>query len=60
MSKPKGSTTEEATAAPDTIKFTTEERVEFIASLIVERIIEDQTNGKKLVPESGGIADADA
>lgn len=33
----------QALAVPDTVLLTTQERIEFIASLIVERIAEDET-----------------
>jgi len=36
-------------ATPDTILFTTEERIEFIARLIVERINEDENNDFELL-----------
>jgi len=42
MSRPEGSKNKQAIAVPDTVLFTTEERIEFIASLIVDRIVADQ------------------
>lgn len=36
-------------ATPDTVLFTTEERIGFIAQLIVDRIAEDQNNGFELL-----------
>jgi hypothetical protein len=57
MSGLKGSTTKEATAVPDTVKLTTEERVEFIANLIVDRILEDRAESRALPKAIGGTKD---
>ncbi len=38
-------------ATPDTVLFTTEERIEFIAQLIVERITEDENAGFELLKQ---------
>jgi hypothetical protein len=35
---------EKSLAVPDTINFTTEQRIEFLANLIVARILEDKAN----------------
>jgi hypothetical protein len=53
MSRSQGSKNKQAIAVPDTVLFTTDERIEFIASLIVNRIIEDETNGFSLLKEIG-------
>ena len=45
MSRPQGNKNKQALAVPDTVLLTTEERIEFIASLIVNRIAEDETDG---------------
>lgn len=45
MSEHQGSKQSLRLATPDTVLFTTGERIEFIAQLIVERIAEDQNNG---------------
>jgi len=55
MSRPTGSTNKDPSVAPDSIEYTTEQRLEFVANLIVERIIEDQTTGNGLLLEIGGI-----
>lgn len=38
-------TTKQTLAVPETVLLNTEERIEFIARLIVERIAEDENNG---------------
>ena len=39
----------ESLAIPDTISFTTEQRVDFLAQVIVDRILEDMANGSPLL-----------
>jgi hypothetical protein len=46
-----------ALAIPDTVTYTTEERIEFIANLIVDRIIEDELDAHALLKR---IGDSDA
>ena len=53
MSRPKGSTNKNPPAVPDTVIFSTEERLELIANLIVERILEDQATGQTLLVAFG-------
>lgn len=48
MSRPLGSRNIHSLGAPDTVCLTAEERIEFLASLIVDRIVEDQANGQTL------------
>lgn len=45
---------QEALAVPDTVSFTTEQRVEFLANLIVNRILEDVAVGCPLLQSLGG------
>jgi hypothetical protein len=54
MSRPQGSKNKQAIAPPDTIGFTTEERIELIARLIADRIAEDKANGYPLLRRLGG------
>ncbi len=54
MGRTKGTKNKNPPAVPDTVSFTTEQRVEFIATLIVERILEDISNGKPLLKQLGG------
>lgn len=49
MSRPEGSKNKQAIAPPDTVNFTTEERIQFLAQLIAERIAEDKANGYPLL-----------
>lgn len=49
MSEHQGSKQSSRLATPDTVLFTTEERIEFIAQLIVERIAEDENAGFELL-----------
>lgn len=55
MSRPQGSKNNQAIATPDTVLFTTEQRIEFIASLIVDRITEDESNDRILLKEIGAV-----
>lgn len=54
MSRPIGSKNKQAIAPPDTVSFTTEERIEFIARLIADRIAEDKASGYSLLKRLGG------
>ena len=49
MSRPKGSKNQQAIATPDTVQFSVEERIKFIADLIAERIAEDEADGFPLL-----------
>ena len=49
MSRPKGRTNKQALATPDTVQFTTEERILFIAELVADRIAEDEADGFPLL-----------
>ncbi len=49
MSRPKGSKNQQAIATPDTVQFTVEERIKFIADLIADRIAEDEADGFPLL-----------
>jgi len=53
MSRPVGSTNKNSPAVPDTVNFSTEERLELIAALIVERILEDLASGQPLLKTIG-------
>ncbi len=48
---------EDSIASPDTINFSTEQRIEFLANLIVNRILDDTADGSPLLQaiESAGI-----
>ncbi len=56
MSRPKGSKGKDAIAPPDTVSFTTEQRIAFIAQLIADRIAEDKANDYPLLKQIGGSA----
>ncbi|HTE22140.1 MAG TPA: hypothetical protein VK674_03790 [Candidatus Limnocylindria bacterium] len=49
MSRPKGSKNKIRRVPTEQFSYTTEQRIELIADLIVEKIIEDQRNGKHLI-----------
>lgn len=49
MSRAKGSKNQQAIATPDTVQFTVEERIKFIADLIADRIAEDEADGFPLL-----------
>jgi hypothetical protein len=58
MSRPKGSKNRAKPAFVETFTYTTEQRIELVADLIVEKIIEDQRNGRRLL-DILGAADAE-
>lgn len=49
MSRPKGSKNKPKPVANETFELTLEQRLQMIADLVVERIIEDQSYGRKIV-----------
>lgn len=49
MSRPKDSKNQQAIATPDTVQFTIDERIKFIADLIADRIAEDEADGFPLL-----------
>ena len=53
MSRRKGSKNKKSVIDPLHTIMTNEERLDFLASLIVNRIEEDQTNGRKLLAKIG-------
>ncbi len=53
MGRRKGSKNKKPTIDPLHTVMTTEERLDFLARLIVERIEEDQTSGRKLLERIG-------
>ena len=54
MSRPIKSTSKQSLAIPDTVSLTSEQRIEFLANLIVDRIIEDKANGETLLKRIRG------
>ena len=57
MSRPMGSKNKQVVATPDTVLFSTEERIQFLADLIASRIAEDETDGFPLLRELQGVDD---
>jgi len=56
MSRPVGSKNkEQAIATPDTVQFSTEERIVFLAGLIADRIAEDEAAGFPLLQKIKGV-----
>lgn len=49
MPRPKGSKNRPKAPLVEQFSFTTEQRIKLIANLVVEKILEDQQFGKKLV-----------
>jgi hypothetical protein len=49
MARTKGSTNKEPQRVPETVQLTTEQRLEFLANLITDRILEDQNKGQHLL-----------
>lgn len=59
MARPKGSKNKNSSALPQYTALSTDERLEVLANLIVDKILEDQTSGRKLLSEiEGGHATA--
>jgi len=56
MSRSQGTVNKEL-AVPDTVRLTTEERVELLANLIVDRIVEDAASDQMLLKSMGGTDD---
>lgn len=54
MSRPKGSKNKPKPAVVETFSYTTEQRIQLLADLLVERIVEDQRNGHHLLELLGG------
>jgi hypothetical protein len=48
MSRPKGSLNKKTKSSPPTLEMSIETRIEFLANIIIERILEDQKNGGAL------------
>ena len=59
MSRPKGTKNKIQQLPAEQFDYTIEQRIELVADLIVEKIIEDQRNGKHLIDilESANVAD---
>lgn len=49
MARTKGSVNKEPQRVPETIQLTNEQRLEFLANLITDRILEDQNKGQQLL-----------
>lgn len=49
MGRRKGSINQKPQRVPETVLLTTEQRIEFLANLIVDRIAQDQAAGRKLL-----------
>jgi len=58
MARPKGSKNKNSSALPQYAALSTDERLEVLANLIVDKILEDQTSGRALLKkiESGHAA----
>lgn len=49
MSRPKGSKNKPKPPIVEQFTFSTEQRIKLVANLVVEKIVEDQQFGKKLI-----------
>lgn len=49
MAQLKDSTKQNLSAQPTTLSLSVQERIEFFANIIVDRIMDDQANGQKLL-----------
>lgn len=58
MGRTKGSQNKEPQKAPHTVDLTTEQKLEFLANLIVDRIEADQRNGQELLKSIEGSKNA--
>ena len=54
MARLKGSKNKNSSALPEYSLLTSEQRIVVLANLIVDRILEDQNSGEKLLSEIGG------
>lgn len=57
MSRPKGSRNKVIAGTPPTLSLSVEERIQIIANLIVDRIIDDQQQGETLLKQLEGASD---
>lgn len=53
MSRPKGSKNKPKPAVVETFSFTTEQRIKLVANLVVEKILDDQRNGRNFLRNMG-------
>jgi hypothetical protein len=53
MSRPKGSKNKIQVTPVETFSYSTEQRIELVAGLIVEKIFEDRRNGRRLLEIAG-------
>ncbi len=53
MSRPKGSKNKVREPLVESFSYTTEQRIDLLADLIVEKIIEDRRNGRRLLEIAG-------
>ena len=58
MARLKGSTNKKISSQPATVALSIEGRLEFLANIIVDRIMEDQNSGQKLFKSIGGNHDS--
>jgi hypothetical protein len=54
MGRAKGSQNKEQQKAPHTVELTTEQKLEFLANLIVDRVEADQSSGQELLKSIEG------
>ena len=53
MARQKGSKNKNLSVQPETISLSIEERIDFLANIIVDRIMDDQSDGQKLLKVIG-------
>jgi len=53
MARTKGSKNKITSVLPDICNLTPKERIDLLANLIIDRILEDQNNGHKLIKNIG-------
>jgi hypothetical protein len=58
MSRPKGTRNKPKPLMISGISYSLEERIDMLANLIVDRIIEDRKNGQRLLTIAGVVNDA--
>ena len=58
MDRLKGSNNKTSPKQPEIVTMSVEDRLEFLANIIVDRIMYDQNNGQKLLKRIGGNHDA--
>lgn len=58
MARPKGSKNKNSSALPDYVQLTTEQRIEVLANLIVDKIYDDLRGGRAVLKKLTDVSNA--